>query len=214
MNNIKKIIISFSAALLMVVIVEFIWSKFGSQELKAYVAIKDIYIGEKILQEDVKEITLNKSNKIKEYINNNVVGKVAKKNIVSDQIIKKGEVALKNVDLKDNESYEYIIIEVKTISDSLAYQLKKDDYINVYYTTKNKKLEDMFLNKEETVQNDLNITYRIFENIKVIGLYNTVGQEVTNKEQYNGVMLRVKKEDALIVSNIKDEGVFTISILK
>lgn len=214
MNNIKKITIAFLVALVLVVIIEIVWSKFGTKQTSIYVAVKEIYKGEKILETDIKKISLNNVSDISKYINNDIVGKIAKNNISSDKIISSEDVTQKELELEDNESYEYITIEVKSISDSLAYQIKKGDYINVYYTTKNKKLENLFIGKEEVIQNDLSITYRIFENTKVIGLYNSVGQEVKDGNQYNGIMLRVKREDAMFVSNIKDEGVFTTSILK
>lgn len=214
MNNIKKITIAFLVALVLVVIIEIVWSKFGTKQTSIYVAVKEIYKGEKILETDIKKISLNHVSDISKYINNDIVGKIAKNNISSDKIISSEDITQKELELEDNESYEYITIEVKSISDSLAYQIKKGDYINVYYTTKNKKLENLFIGKEEVIQNDLSITYRIFENTKVIGLYNTIGQEVKDGNQYNGIMLRVKREDAMFVSNIKDEGVFTISILK
>ncbi len=214
MNNIKKITIAFLIALIVVVLVEITWNKFGIKQTNIYVAVKEIYKGEKILEDDVKKISLNATEGISKYTNSDIVGKIAKNNISSDKIVSKGDVTANKLEIEDEESYEYITIEVKSISDSLAYQIKKGDYINVYYTTKNRKLENLFINKREVLQNNLSITYRIFENTKVIGLYNTVGQEVKNGNQYNGIMLRVKKQDALFVSNIKDEGVFTTSILK
>ena len=214
MNNIKKITIAFLIALIVVVIIEIMWSKFGTKQTNIYVATQEIYKGEKILESDVKKISLNRVGNIDKYINSNMVGKTAKNNICANKIILKEDITEKEAEITEDESYEYITIEVKNISDSLAYQIKKGDYINVYYTTKNRKLENLFIDKEEVIQNDLSITYRIFENTKVIGLYNTIGQEVKDDSQYNGIMLRVKSEDAMFVSNIKDEGVFTTSILK
>ena len=214
MNNIKKITIAFLIALIIVVVIEVVWSKFGTKQSNIYVAVKDIYKGEKIQENDVRKISLNTVSGINKYAENDIVGKIAKNNISQDKIVLKEDITSKKLEIEDDESYEYITIEVKSISDSFAYQIKKGDYINVYYTTKNRKLENLFINKEQVLQNDLSITYRIFENTRVIGLYNTVGQEVKEGSQYAGIMLRVKKEDALFVSNIKDEGVFTTSILK
>ena len=214
MNNIKKITIAFLIALIIVVVIEVVWSKFGTKQSNIYVAVKEIYKGEKIQENDVRKISLNTVSGINKYAENDIVGKIAKNNISQDKIVLKEDITSKKLEIEDDESYEYITIEVKSISDSFAYQIKKGDYINVYYTTKNRKLENLFINKEQVLQNDLSITYRIFENTRVIGLYNTVGQEVKEGSQYAGIMLRVKKEDALFVSNIKDEGVFTTSILK
>lgn len=214
MNNIKKITIAFLIALIIVVVIEVVWSKFGTKQANIYVAVKEIYKGEKIQENDVRKISLNTMTGINKYAENDIVGKIAKNNISQDKIVLKEDITSKKLEIEDDESYEYITIEVKSISDSFAYQIKKGDYINVYYTTKNRKLENLFINKEQVLQNDLSITYRMFENTRVIGLYNTVGQEVKEGSQYAGIMLRVKKEDALFVSNIKDEGVFTTSILK
>lgn len=213
MKNIKKIIISFAVALLVVIVIQLVWNKFDKNSVSVYVATKDIYKGEMILKEDIKEIKVGRDSEINKYIDVEVENKIAKENIVSGKVLENSDITSKKVDESEDESYEYLTIEVKEVSDSLAYQLKKGDYINVYYTTKNKKLNSI-VSKGEAIETDLNTTFRIFENIKVIGLYDSAGIEVDSGEQYKAIMLRVKKEEAMLVSNIKSEGTFTISTVK
>lgn len=214
MKSIKKIIISSAVALLVVIVVQIIWNKLGNNSVSIFVASKDIYKGEKILKEDVKEIRVHKNSEINKYSNIKIENKIAKANIVSGKILENTDIGIEETQNNEEQSYEYVTIEVKDVSNSLAYQLKKGDYINVYYTTKNKELNSEIFNKAEKVETDLNITVRIFENIKIIGLYDTLGIEVNNGEQYKAIMLRVKKDEALILSNIKAEGTFTVSTVK
>lgn len=214
MKGIKKIILSFLVSLIIVIIIQFVWAEFGDNSVSVYVAINDIYKGEKILKENVKEIKVQKNSEISKYYNIKIENKFAKENIVSGKLLENNDLASKNVEVFEDESYEYITIELKEVSDALAYQLKKGDYINVYYTTNNKKLNSVLTDKNKTIETDLNITFRIFENIKVIGLYDSDGAETNIGKQYKAIMLRVKKEEAILVSNIKKEGTFTVSTVK
>jgi len=213
-KSIKKVVISFCVALFVVVVVQFVWNKFDKNNVSIYVANSDIYKGEKILKEDIKEFKVERYSDISKYSNVNIESKVAKENIIAGKILEKSDVTSEKVEYNEDESYEYLTIELKDVSDSLAYQLKTGDYINVYYTSKNKKLDSVLANKEETIETELNTTFRIFENIKVIGLYDSIGVEVNSGEQYKAIMLRVKTEEAILVSNIKDEGIFTVSLVK
>lgn len=210
MKNIKKIIISFVISLIVVLIVQVIWNNFNKDSLSIYVALKDIYKGEKILKDDIKEIKVQNNSSLVKYSNIKIDNQFANENIVCGKVLESNDLTTKKAD----EQYEYLTIEVKDISDALAYQLKKGDYINVYYTTKNKELYNIANNKEEVVETDLNITFKMFENIKVIGLYDSSGIEVNEGSQYKAIMLRVEEKEAIIVSSIKSEGTFSVSILK
>ena len=169
MKSIKKIIISFAISLLVVTVIQLVWNKFGESNVSVYVATKDIYKGEKILEEDLKEIKVKKSNSVSKYSNVEIENRIAKENIVSGKILESTDVTSKEGAGSEGDSYEYITIEVKDVSDSVAYQVKKGDYINVYYTTKNKKLDNILTNKGQTIETELNTTFRVFEKIKVIG---------------------------------------------
>lgn len=213
MKSIKKIIISFALSFLVVIVMQLVWNKFGKSDVSLYVATKDIYKGEKILKQDIKEIKVKKNKSIVKYVNVGVENKIAKENIVSGKVLESSDITSEKLEKSDVESYEYITIEIKDVSDSLAYQLKKDDYINVYYTTKNKKLDNILTNRE-AIETEINTTFRIFENIKIIGLYDSMGTEVSSGEQYKAIMLRVKAEDAILISSIKSEGTFTVSTVR
>lgn len=212
-KNIKKVVISFAIAIMVVIIVQLILNNFDKSNVTAYIALKDIYKDEKILDNCVKEIKVKRNSETIKYANVDIKNKFAKENIVCGKLIGNDDVTSK-VEKDEKGEYEYVTIEVKDISDSVAYQLKKDEYVSVYYTSKDEKFKNLFLDKYEMVQNGTNITFRLFEKIKVLGLYNSVGKEASSGEQYKAIMLRVTKEEAMMISNIKGEGSFTIAIIK
>ncbi len=213
MKNTKKIIISFAISLVILIIIQIIFGKvFKNENVEIYVATKDIYKGEKIIESSLKKIKVQKNNNIKNYYNVDIVNKFAKINIVSGKVLENSDVVDK-VNKESVENYEYITLEIKNISSGLAYQLKEGDFVNVYYTAKEKDIKGVLGEKETLSSVGDNKTIKIFENIKVEGLYDSLGNKV-NEQQYNAIMLRVSKDDAMLISNIKQEGEFNISLIK
>ena len=210
MKNTKKLIISFCISLVLVIIIRVLFNGFFStNEETIYVLTKDIYKGEKITKEDVKSITVVNQNYLKNSINVDYVDKVAKENLQIGKILENTDMINKEEIKESEKQYEYVSIEIKDISDSVAYQLNKGDNINVYYTSKDILSETNL----KTVIKD-NKTIKILENKKIIGLYDTSGRETIKGNTYNAIMLRVTAEEAMILSNIKEEGYFNISLVK
>lgn len=210
MKNTKKLIISFCISLVLVIIIRVLFNGFfATDEATIYVLTKDVYKGEKITKEDVKSITVVNQNYLKNSINVDYVDKVAKENLRIGKILENTDMVNKE-EIKDTkEQYEYVSIEIKDISDSVAYQLSKGDNINVYYTSKD-------ISNGENLKTFIkdNKTIKILENKKIIGLYDASGKETIKGNTYNAIMLRVTSEEAIILSNIKEEGYFNISLVK
>ena len=213
MKDIKKIIISLTLSLIVVILVQVIWNKSVKNDMLVYMATKDIYEGEKLYEDSFVKIKVKPNSNIIGSYKLDMTGKIAACNIAKGKIIEEGDLTGKENE-NSNKEYEYITIEVKNISDSLAYQLKKGDYINIYYTSKGKDVNGMVKDKTSINGLDDTSTARIFENIKVIGLYDMTGNEVLEGSQFNAIMIRVKNEEALLISNIKTCGTFSISSVK
>lgn len=210
MNSTKKLIISFVISLVLVLIIQFVCNSFAyNKEQAIYVLNKDIYKGEKLTEEDFEIINVTRSRNINDSYNVDIVDKVAKENLSEGKILQNSD--LENIKDFQNieEKYEYVSIEVKDISDGVAYQLNKGQNINVYFTARDISVNE---NVQSIVQNTK--TIKVLEDKKIIGLYDTSGNEVEKGNVYNAIILRVSTEEAMALSNIKDEGNFNISLVK
>lgn len=210
MKNTRKILISFMISLCIVLIFQVIFnSMFKSDNKTIYVLNKDIYKGEKITKEDLKNITVSNKLDMKDNFDINYDNKVAKENLSKGQVLSNENISNKKDLGESGEKYEYVSIEIKNISDAMAYQLKKGDNINVYFTSRD------IAGKNESgsiVQNTK--TIKVLENKNIIGVYDSSGNEVVSGDVYNAIILRVTNEEAINISNIKEEGKFNISLVK
>lgn len=57
-------------------------------------------------------------------------------------------------------------------------------------------------------------TIKVLENKKIIGLYDSSGNESMHGDVYNAIVIRVTDKEAIALSNIKEEGKFNISLVK
>lgn len=210
MKNTKRILISFVISLCIVLIFQVIFNNlFKSQNETIYILNKDIYKGEKITKDDLKSIEVSNRLDMKDSFNVNYVDKVAIQNLSKGKVLSSYDIACKEELEETEEKYEYISIEIKNISQAVAYQLKKGDIVNIYFTSKDITEESNF---ESILQNAK--TIKLLENKKIIGLYDSSGVEIESKEVYNAIILRVTAEEAATISNIREEGSFNISLVK
>ena len=97
---------------------------------------KDIYKGERITKEDLKSIVVANKLELKDSFNVNYVDKVAVQNLSRGQVLSSYDIAYEEDLEETEEKYEYVSIEIKNISQAVAYQLKKGDVVNVYFTSR------------------------------------------------------------------------------
>jgi len=209
-NKTKKILISFVISLCIVLVFQFVFNNlFKSDNETIYFLNKDVYKGEKITKEDLKNVIVSSKLDMKDSFNIDYTNKVAKENLSKGQVLSKNNIIEKEELEETNEKYEYISIEIKSISQAVAYQLKKGDSINVYFTSRDISSENT---SQSIVQNTK--TIKVLENKKIIGLYDSSGNEVIDNDVYNAIVLRVTTEEAMKLSNIKEEGNFNISLVR
>ena len=215
MKNSKKLIISLCISLVILGVCELIYSKtLKENEVEIKVATEDIYKGETISEEIIKRIKIKKNSDLNKYGNVDVSEKVASRNILAGKILEEGEVSEKIDNKKDEENYEYVTIEVKNISDGLAYQLKKGDKVNLYYTVKDKQINA--IEQENNIKNSIeNIkTIRLIEHLEVINVFDASGNVTNDKGIYSAIMFRVTENQAITIANIKSEGTFSVTLIK
>ena len=215
MKNSKKLIISLCISLVILGVCELIYSKtLKENEVEIKVATEDIYKGETISEEIIKRIKIKKNSDLNKYGNVDVSEKVASRNILAGKILEEGDVSEKIDNKKDEENYEYVTIEVKNISDGLAYQLKKGDKVNLYYTVKDKQINA--IEQENNIKNSIeNIkTIRLIEHLEVINVFDASGNVTNDKGIYSAIMFRVTENQAITIANIISEGTFSVTLIK
>lgn len=215
MKNSKKIIISLCISLVILGVCELIYSKaLKGNEVEIKVITEDVYKGETISEEIIKRIKIKKNSNLNKYGNVDVSEKVASRNILAGKILEEGDVLEKTDNKKDDENYEYVTIEVKNISDGLAYQLKKGNKVNLYYTVKDKQINA--IGQENNIKSSIeNIkTIRLIEHLEVINVFDASGNVTNDKGIYSAIMFRVTENQAITIANIKSEGTFSVTLIK
>lgn len=215
MRKTKKIIISLCISLALLCIVRFVYTNIsGAKEITVKVVTKDVYKGERISESIIRNVKIDRNSDMAKYSNVDISNKVASRNIVSGKILEAEDVIDKEEQLGEDDKYEYITIEVKNASDGLAYQLKKGDTVSLYYTVKDKEINQIGSNDTVITKVDNMKTIRLFEDLEVIGLFDASGNEIKEQGQYSTVMFRVEKENSMVIANIKSEGTFSVALIK
>lgn len=215
MRKTKKIIISLCISLALLCIVRFVYTNISeAKEITVKVVTKDVYKGERISESIIRNVKIDRNSDMTKYSNVDISNKVASRNIVSGKILEAEDVIDKEEQLGEDDKYEYITIEVKNASDGLAYQLKKGDTVSLYYTVKDKEINQIGSNDTVITKVDNMKTIRLFEDLEVIGLFDASGNEIKEQGQYSTVMFRVEKENSMVIANIKSEGTFSVALIK
>lgn len=215
MRKTKKIIISLCISLALLCIVRFVYTNISeAKEITVKVVTKDVYKGERISESIIRNVKIDRNSDMAKYSNVDISNKVASRNIVSGKILEAEDVIDKEEQLGEDDKYEYITIEVKNASDGLAYQLKKGDTVSLYYTVKDKEINQIGSNDTVITKVDNMKTIRLFEDLEVIGLFDASGNEIKEQGQYSTVMFRVEKENSMVIANIKSEGTFSVALIK
>lgn len=214
MKKYKKIVISLCVSLVILGVFQVIYSNITkNNEVTVKIVTKDVYKGEKIPESIIQTVKIERKNDMEKYQNIDISGKVASKNITSGKILENEDLTNDNVENVD-ESYEYVTIDIKNASDGLAYQLKKGDKVSLYYTLKDKEINTVS-SSENIISNIEKVkTIRLFEELEVIGLFDVSGNEIKEIGQFSNIMFRVDKNDAMTIANIKNEGTFSVALIK
>ena len=220
MSKIKKILISLIISLVIVLICTGVLSLISNNEvLKVPIAIERIEEGETIKRNiSYVEIDLKDINK---EVLDNILEESELEYYIANKTIEKGELIFKR-DGISREDYliktkdlEYVSLPIKSATEGVAYKLKQGDKINVYYTAKRKLVDSILKSKiklysssnEETM-----VTCLLYQNIEVVSLTDNMGRTV-NDGTATEILVRLKNDEVLEFANLKDQGVFTYSLI-
>jgi len=134
-------------------------------------------------------------------------------------VLKSGQLLTKqNIDTKVeniSDECEYISIPITTSDDALAYKIKKGSVVNIYFTGKVKQVEKALKIEASSVysssDNEAIVTTKLYENIEIAGVYDSVGSIDT---MFTQVVIRVNKQEVARLVNLKNLGEFTLTLVE
>lgn len=163
-------------------------------------------------------------------LSNNLEKYVASKDIEKGKLLLKDDLILESSYNNVEEDYEIISIKISNPEDIVSYQIEKDSIVNLYYTGKSEFasniLNDMknsyvSTNKKSNSFDNGFVTVKLADNVKVINLFDKYGNMIKDKNtiknelnKVDTIMFKLKKELVMKISNLKNYGDFSVSIIK
>lgn len=222
MNKIKKITISVALSLLILVVFNYICFKVvKATYISAFILLEDVAKGDKLTKDKISEVKIKKDLNLNKIESNSLKtpsleGFVCKYNIVKGQLITNSVLIAESEYLSVQNGYENVSIPINNSTNILGYQVKKGDGINIYYTAKLKdvsKISEAYTKVYTTSSQEGNVTFKLYDNVQVIATYDNSGKQTKSGEPTNQVIIKVKKEDSIVISALKGQGVFDISLV-
>lgn len=222
----KKYIIILLIAIVLFFSLTFIYNKLvvNNDYIYAYVSNISIDKGENLNLENVDKVKIQVNN-YEDIFNDfeNLELYVFVKDIKKGKIILKEDLKLKS-EYKIDEEYEYISLKAESSDMVVSYSISRGDIVNIYYTAKTDMVTDILERySEDFITSGVGENYatiKLLKNITVYDTFNNSGISLNNSLNLNGdlvidtVMIKVKKEDALLIKNLKHYGKFSFSKVK
>lgn len=220
MRRIKYIIISASLALIILLVITYIIN-FSVNKTYINIAIlsKEVKEGEKINSSNVEWVKIesskiNISNYITEKSISDLEPYVINFNAKKGQIIWKDYLVKQEDYIEKVDGLEYIALPIKSATEGVCYKIKKGDKIAVYYTAKNKLVEQLIKEKKKIYSASTSeslVTCLLYEDLEIIALTNNIGKDAEGNN-ITDIVVRLTQEQALELANLKEQGTFTLSI--
>jgi len=220
----KKYIITLIVAIVLFFVFTFIYNNIVKKEsfVYSFIVKNDIAKGEVLDLNNIEKIK-TENNRINYKIFddfNNLDLYVAKNDLKKGQILLENSVMLKS-EYEIDEEYEYISIKIESSDMAVSYNIFKNDRVNVYYTSKSsfvfelidKYSEDYKINGSE----ESYTTIKLLKNVLVFDTFNSNGISLNSSENINGdfiidtIMIRVTKDEAMLIKNLKNYGKFSFT---
>lgn len=219
MSNIKRIIISASIALVILIVCNML---LGVKDKKSYIevpiAIKPIIKGESIEKDKINWIKVKESDETKEIYEiareTTLSDSIAKNNIECGQIITSENIVSKDEYLKSEDNMSYVAIPVSNTTEAVGYKIEKGNNITVYYTAKRRLVSEALKDKERIYGANVDealVTCKLLENVEIISVNNSTGEE-GDKTSITDVVVRTENSNAMLIANLKEQGVFYIAL--
>lgn len=225
MTRSKRIILACIVSLVLLIVFNVIYQKYiNNNMVEAYISVVDITKGEQIGTHNVKKVKLSLESDMTEMQKNasniDVQNFYINCNIGVGQIILKSMILDETVYLEKREDMEYIAIPIDNATDAMAYQIKRGDIVDIYYSGKSKLVDSVVKSMKvtkvySTDSSEAMVSCRIFEKINIVGVYNDTANSLNSTQStYTQVIVQVSREVALCIANLKLQGTFTMAYIK
>lgn len=225
----KKYILILLVSIAIFLSLTFIYNKITNKNdyVEVFVLNETVVKGEKIPIDKMSKINMLSSEGKFDYIKSieEIKGKV------TNSTLNKGTIILKDdlIDInqyEENKNTEYVSIKVSSSDSSVSYQILPNSLVNIYFTGKTSQINDLVSTYSKAFEylssgaQESYTTTQIIEKIPVIDTFNKSGISLNNKESLAGdtlidtIMIKVDKENALLINNLKKYGEFSFSIVK
>ena len=140
------------------------------------------------------------------------IGKILNVDVEQGELVTNTKIIAENELLEKDVNYSYISIPINNLSYPTCSNLKKGDKVAVYYTAKTKDVSNAIKDKQRLYStNEATglVTCLLFETVEVISIHDSTGKE-TKDSIVTDILVRLNKEDAILVANLKSQGAFDI----
>lgn len=219
MDKTKRIIISLSISLVVLLVLNyFMISSFNSKYIEVSVFKESMLKGKKIEARDLTTMQIKKTKENEALLQNaitsrtSVIGKILNVDVEKGELVTDTNVIAENEILEQDINYSYISIPISNLSYPTCTSLKKGDKVSVYYTAKTKDVSNAIKDKQRLYStNEATglVTCLLFETVEVISTHDSTGKE-TKDSIVTDILVRLNKEDAILVANLKSQGAFDI----
>ena len=219
MDKTKRIIISLSISLVVLLILNyFMISSSNSKYIEVPVFKEAVLKGKKIEAKHLTTIQIKKTKQnevLLQSVSTNetdVIGKVLNIDVEKGELVINTKLVNGNELLDKDLSYSYISIPINNLSYPTCTNLKKGDKVAVYYTAKTKDVANAIKDKQRLYSTSDSaglVTCLLLETVEVISTHDSTGKE-TKESIVTDILVRLNKEDAILVANLKSQGVFDI----
>lgn len=217
MEKRKRIIISLLIALAILIILNCIVINYTNADYIEIPVFKEAMLKGITLQvKDVTFIQVKKAKTNEDLLKvldiENIIGKVLLQDVSKGEIITEDKFINPDELLQQDTDYQYISIPVNNLSYPTCNKLKRGDGVTVYYTAKSKDVSNAIKDKQRLYSNTEQegmVTCLLFDMVEVISLHDSTGKE-TKENMVTDILVRLKKEEAILVANLKAQGTFDI----
>lgn len=179
---------------------------------------KPVKRGEKISSENVNKIKIEKSMGLN-FITNISDNECFSNSYEIGNIVLREMIIAEESYMKIEENKEKISIKLDDSAAAVSYQIEKGSIVNIFYSSKLSDIKNIYnlMQKEKIVNNEYEngyVTIKLLENIKVLNCYNKLGENASDGEVIDTIMLELNKEEILTVNALKNSGEFRVTIVR
>lgn len=217
MDKTKKIIISLSISLVVLLLLNYVVINYTNSDYIEIPVFKQAMLkGKQVEAKDLTKIQVKKTKQnealLKTIGSSSIEDKVLRVDVSQGEMVTEDKFITTEQVLKEDTNYSYISIPITDLSYPACNNLKRGERVTIYYTAKTKDVSNAIKDKQRLYSNSASeglVTCLLFETVEVISIHDSTGKE-TKENVVTDILVRLKKEDAILIANLKSQGTFDI----